>query len=179
MVSEEKKKEVEEKKKVIFKMFARGLELAQSIQQYWLVFNGAIYIWNNFLHIFRNPVRDSQLHPDLSQLLRKFFDAMNNSLKEIEAKGIVYYDLDIKIQTFANIGIMNARLMENSKQVDEVIKICEALLATALSPHTRKLINSIKARVGGGKAPAGKDQKKGGKDAPPEKAGGYNDTFLF
>ena len=49
---------------------------------------------------------------------------MKNSLKEIETKGIVYYDLDTKIQTFANIGLMNARLMENSKQTDEVIKIC-------------------------------------------------------
>lgn len=33
----------------------------------------------------------------------------------------------------------------------------------------------------GGKAAGGaaKDQKKGGKDAPQEKAGGYSDSFLF
>ena len=75
---------------------------------------------------------------------------------------------------------MNARLMENNKQADEVIKICEALLSTALSPHTRKLINSIKARVGGGgKAAGGKDQKKGGKDPASEKSGGSNDAFLI
>lgn len=46
------------------------------------------------------------------------------------------------------------------------MKICEALLVTPLAPHTRKLTNSIKARVsgGGGKVVAqGKDQKKGGK----------------
>lgn len=49
---------------------------------------------------------------------------MKNSLKEIETKGIVYYDLDTKIQTFANIGIIYARLMESQKQPDEVIKIC-------------------------------------------------------
>jgi hypothetical protein len=50
-----------------------------------------------------------------------------------------------------------------------VIKICEALLVTPLSPHTRKLANSIKARVSGsggaGKPGTGKDQKKGGKEA--------------
>lgn len=44
------------------------------------------------------------------------------------------------------------------------------MLVTPLSPHTRKLTNSMKARVtgsGGGKAAGGaKDQKKGGKDAP-------------
>lgn len=43
---------------------------------------------------------------------------MKNSLKEIEAKGIVYYDLDNKIQTFANIGLVYARLMETQKQPD-------------------------------------------------------------
>lgn len=42
----------------------------------------------------------------------------------------------------------------------------------------------MKARVigsGGAKgAPGGaKDQKKGGKDVPQEKAGGYSDSFLF
>ena len=39
---------------------------------------------------------------------------------------------------------------------------------TQLSPHTRKMTNSIKARITSGKGGAGggKDQKKGGKDAP-------------
>jgi hypothetical protein len=52
-------------------------------------------------------------------------------------------------------------------------------LLTQLSPHSRKLINSQKARVGGGKAAGGKEQKKGGKDVPQEKAGGYDDSFVF
>jgi hypothetical protein len=82
------------------------------------VFNGAIYIWNNFLHVFRNPINDTKLHKDLCALLKKYFESMKKSLKEIESKGIVYYDLDTKIQTFANIGIIYARLMENQKQPD-------------------------------------------------------------
>lgn len=40
---------------------------------------------------------------------------MRSSLKQIESKGIVYYDLDTKIQTFANIGLIYARLMEYQK----------------------------------------------------------------
>lgn len=43
---------------------------------------------------------------------------MKNSLKEIEAKGIVYYDLDVKIQAFANVGLVYARFMESQKQPD-------------------------------------------------------------
>lgn len=39
----------------------------------------------------------------------------------------------------------------------------------------------MKARVtgSGGKAAGGKDQKKGGKDVPQDKNGGYSDSFLF
>ena len=106
---------------------------------------------------------------------------MKNSLKEIENKNIIYYDLDTKIQTFANVGLIYARLMEHQKQSDEVSKICEALLLTQLTPHTRKIINSIKARVsnakgGGGKAP---DPKKGAQQQQGDSKGGYNDSFLF
>ncbi len=50
---------------------------------------------------------------------------------------------------------------------------------TNLSPNTRKLINGIKARVAGGKAAGGKpaDPKKGA--PPPQKAPGFNDTFIL
>jgi hypothetical protein len=74
--------------------------------------------------------------------------------------------------------------MENLKQPDEVNKICEVLLTTQLSPHTRKLINSIKSRVSSSKgAPVG--QKPADKNAkapagqPPANAAGTGDLFLF
>lgn len=41
---------------------------------------------------------------------------MRNSLKDIESKNIVYYDLDDKIQAFSNIGLVYARLLESQKQ---------------------------------------------------------------
>lgn len=70
--------------------------------------------------------------------------------------------MDTKIQTYANIGLVLARVKELQKKPDEVLKICESLLSASLSPHTRKLINGVKARIqkSGGKAP---DAKKGGK----------------
>ena len=50
-------------------------------------------------------------------------------------------------------------------------------MLTSLSPHTRKLINGIKARIqkGGAKVP---DNKKGGKE-PQTKSSGSNDAFLL
>ena len=53
------------------------------------------------------------------------------------------------------------------------------MLLNQLPPHSRKLVNSIKARVGGGKGGGKTDPKKGGKEAVQEKSGGYNDSFLF
>lgn len=96
---------------------------------------------------------------------------MRNSLKEIERKQINDYEIDIKIEVLANVGLIYARLMEAKSQHDEVNRVCEALLLTPLSPHTRKLINSIKARVSGVaksgagavKAAAGADAAKGSK----------------
>ena len=82
-LSEEKKNEVSAQKKLLFEYYEKGLKLAENIQQHWLIFNGAIYIWNNFIHIFRNPINDSKLHSSLNQLLKLFFEAMKNSLKEI------------------------------------------------------------------------------------------------
>jgi hypothetical protein len=55
--------------------------------------------------------------------------------------------------------------MEGKGQHDEVMRVCEALLLTPLSPHTRKLINSIKARVSSVAKTSNKqlDKKQGGK----------------
>jgi hypothetical protein len=50
------------------------------------VFNGAIYIWNNFLPIFRNPINDTKVLQEISMMLKEFFETMRNSLKEIEKK---------------------------------------------------------------------------------------------
>lgn len=105
---------------------------------------------------------------------------MKNTLKDGNRK-IITYDSDTKGQIFANIGLIYARQMENLKQADEVGRICEALSSTQLSPHTRKLINSIKARVSAGKGGAAVAQKQAvgkGKEIVNTGESG-NDVFLF
>jgi hypothetical protein len=117
------------------------------------------------LPTFRNPINDARLLDEISNLLREFFEVMKNSFKELEKKQIIDYDRDTKIQVNANIGLVYARLMEGTDQYTEVARVCEALLQLPLGSHTRKLINSIKARVAG--------QSKGGAAAAlkaPDKA---------
>ena len=148
-ITPEKNIQILKKKNAIITNYVKGLKLAESIKQTWLIFNGAIFIWNNYLPVFRNPSNDVKLLPEIATLLKEFFEIMKNSLKELEKKQIIDYDIDTKIQVFANIGQIYARIMERNSQYDEVMRICESLLLTPLNPHTRKMINSIKARVSG------------------------------
>lgn len=96
-LSQDKRDQVISLKKKMCAFFVKGLKLAEYIKQTWLVFNGAIYIWNNFLTVFRNPINDSKLLPEITNLLKEFFEVMKNSLKEIEKKSINDYDIDTKI----------------------------------------------------------------------------------
>ena len=101
------------------------------------------------------------------------------SIKDIEKKMIADYDLDTKIQVYGNVGIIYARLLEGKGNYQEVLNVSESLLLAPLSPHTRKLVNSIKARIsglakggGGAKAPApAKGQQQIGQN--------NNDQILF
>lgn len=111
-LGQDKRDQVMSLKRKMCSNFVKGLKLADSIKQTWLVFNGAIYVWNNFLTIFRNPINDSKLLPEITNLLKEFFEIMKNSLKEIEKKNINDYDIDTKIQVLANVGLVYARLME-------------------------------------------------------------------
>ena len=165
-------------KRDIVKYLVQGLKLAKSVGQSWLIFNGAIYIWNNYLPVFRNPSNDSKILPEILNLLGEFFEAMKNYNKELEKKYIPDYDLDSKMLVYANIGIIYARLLEFKSQYDEVVKACEALLLSPLNPHTRKLINSIRARTSGMAKSTGKAQAvdKGKNQAA---ASQNNDQLLF
>jgi len=82
-------------------------------------------------------------------LLKEFFETMKNAMSNLEKKDISDYDIGTKKEIYANIGLIYARLMEVQGKFTEVMDICTSLLLTPLSPHTRKLINSIKARASG------------------------------
>lgn len=78
-------------KKDIIEDYMKGLKQADSLQQSWLLFNGAIIIWNSYLPYFRSPQNDAKLLPEITPLLREYFDVMKKSLKELENKQITDY----------------------------------------------------------------------------------------
>lgn len=74
---------------------------------------------------------------------------MKNAFGSLEKKFIVDYEKDVKMELISDIGLAYSRLMENKKEFDEVVRICELLIQLPLGPHIRKLIYAVKARVGG------------------------------
>jgi hypothetical protein len=62
----------------IFNLGINGLKLADSINQSWLVFDGAIIVWNSYLNVFCDKSNDSKLFPDIFKLLKEFFEVMRN-----------------------------------------------------------------------------------------------------
>lgn len=72
---------MKEKKGDVLSYLKKSLEDATVSQQNYLIFNGAICLWNNFLHIFRVTSNDSKLRADLLPLLKDYFESMRNSLK--------------------------------------------------------------------------------------------------
>ena len=144
-----KSEELDELKINIMAHYEKALELAISIKQYWLVFNGAINIWNNYLPVFKNSLNDSKLHPNVFGMLEKYFNALKEAIKEIERRKIVDYELENKTQIYGNIALIFARLLEARKEYKEVMYVCEELLLSPLGSQTRKLVNSTRARIAG------------------------------
>jgi hypothetical protein len=179
-VTEQLKTEWNKMKLDIIDYHLQALVLISQIQQNWMIFNGAIYTWNNYLLTFKNPLNDEKLLPEILDLLKAYFESMKSSIKDIEKKMLADYDIDSKIQVYGNMGIIFARLLEGKGKNDEVLKVSETLLLAPLSPHTRKLVNSIKARVstsskGGGKTTAAPTNTKGGQNTGQNN----NDQILF
>jgi hypothetical protein len=62
-----------EKKAEVTAFLKRSLEFALTAQQNYLIFNGAVCLWNNFIHVFRVTANDTRLRPDLAALLKDYF----------------------------------------------------------------------------------------------------------
>ena len=145
--SEYSDEELLRKKKSIIKAFESGAVLAESIAQYWMVFDGAITLWNCYLPIFKNSLNDGALLPEIKGMLKCFFECMQSSVKDIEKQTLADYDRDSKIQVYGNLTIVYARLLERDQKFERVREVTDSLLLAPLSAQTRKMVNSARARV--------------------------------
>jgi hypothetical protein len=122
--------------------------MGQMTQQTWLIFNGAIDFWNNYLPVFRKSNFYELLLPEGVPALVESFEGMNNCFINAAFNSEqIDYELDKKMQIFTNLSMMLARLYEYNVKNDDAVRVCDILLQKQLPSHLRKTFDSIKARV--------------------------------
>lgn len=149
--------------------------MGSQANQTWLIFNGAVEFWNNYLPIFKQLSFQEKILDEGVPAMVESFEGMNNCFDNASfSHDNVDYELSKKMSIFANLSIMLARMHEFLHKNDEAVRVCDILLSKQLPSHLRKTFDSIKARVtkqvaqagaGGGKAPAAGG--KGAKEAAP------------
>ena len=137
-----------EMKNEIISSFIIGAEIALKLKQTWLIFNAGIIIWNTYLTVFKNVQNNRNLHPNTINLLDCYFNALKSVISLIEQRKITDYDFENKIQVYGNISIIFTRILEQNGDYAKVYSITEDMLLVSLSHQTRKIFNSIRARVG-------------------------------
>ena len=109
---EQKDKFLQQKVKFIEHIIA-AVSLGQQGKQSWLVFNASIEFWNNYLPIFKRDNFYEAVHPQGVKAMTECFEAMNNAfIGAVFSSDNVDYELDKKMQIFANLSILLARVHE-------------------------------------------------------------------
>lgn len=147
--------------------------MGSQASQTWLIFNGAVEFWNNYLPIFKQLSFYEIILEDGVDAMIEAFEGMNNCFETANfSHENVDYELAKKMNIFTNLSVMLARIHEFAGKNDDAVRVCETLLQKQLPSHLRKTFDSIKARVtkqvsqGGGAAGKGAPAGKGAKDAP-------------
>jgi hypothetical protein len=132
----------------IIACFIKAVQIAFNLKQTWLVFNAGVLIWNTYLLPFRSVQTKKALHSMTIDLLDTYFNALKSAISVIEQRKIVDYDFENKVQVYGNISIIFTRMLEQRGDYSKAYSITEDLLLVSLSPQTRKIVNSIRSRVG-------------------------------
>ena len=103
--------------------------MGQQTQQSWLIFNGGIEFWNNYLPLFKKPNYFELILSEGVPAMIECFEGMNNCfLNAAFNSENVDYELDKKMQVFANLSMMLSRLYEFLGKNDEAVRVCDILL---------------------------------------------------
>ena len=143
----ENSEQYETKKSLIVAHFVKGINLSLRAKQMWLIFNGGIFIWNNYMHLLKVTKNDKVLHSGTIEMFEHLFESLKSAIKEVETKKVANYDMENMIQTYGSVSIIFVKLLEQKADYGRVIAATDDLLLVPLSLQVRKVINSIRARA--------------------------------
>jgi hypothetical protein len=136
-------------KQALLNHIKEAVRLALSVQQYWLVFNCAIQLWNMYLPIFQAPDFQKLVNENIIPVLTDLFEGLNNGTIFYESIHAQQYDSDYfnRVDLFVDISDIYARLLEAKGRPDESIRICDTLLLRRIKSHHRKRFDTTKSRA--------------------------------
>jgi hypothetical protein len=136
-------------KQLVLNHIKEAVRLAMSVQQYWLVFNCAIQLWNNYLPIIQSPDFLKIINENVIPVLADLFEGLNTATIFYESINSDLYDSDFfkRVDFFVNFADIYARLLEAKGRPDESLRICDTMLLRRLKSHHRKKFDTIKARA--------------------------------
>jgi len=146
--SSEDKKKFKEWKVNFCKHVIQSIKFGSQAQQTWLIFNGTVEFWNNYLPIFKQIAFCDTILEEGVQAMIESFEGMNNVFENATFSAEnVDYELAKKMNIFTNLAVMLARMYEFMEKKDDAVRVCDILLQKQLPSHLRKTFDSIKARV--------------------------------
>jgi len=168
--TEDQKNQFHEWKQTLCTHISKSAILAQSVNQSWLVYNICVYLWNNYLKIFREAEFSKKIFKGAKEAFKDCYQSASKLvLTFLFDKENSDYLIKDKCDLISHIGLYYARLEEDAGNHTEAVKVCDDILSKQPPPHLRKHFDALKAaitkQVGSGKAPAG-GAAKGTKPAP-------------
>ena len=146
--TEEQKRMYAEWKEKVYTHIEKGCEMGLSVRQTWLVYNAAIILWNLYLPVVRLPDFQSKLIPNSKSAFRVCFESMGQMLPSGSFDpDNVDYNLNTKINIYANLGQTYAKLLEHQNQNADAVKVCDDAINKQLPSHLRKAFDAIKVYI--------------------------------
>lgn len=116
-------------KKLFVDHVQQGVKFAMGSYQTWLIFNGTMHFWNNYLPIFKRMNFYEIINEDALPCMAECFEGMNNTFITANfGSDNIDYDLHTKLSLFTNFSIIYCRILEHRENKDEALRICDLLL---------------------------------------------------
>ena len=133
----------------ILKNISKANYLAVSVQQYWLVFNIAVQLWNCYLPIIKSYNFVNIILENVIETMSEVFESLNSAMIYYESISSETTDNEYftKVDLFINFSSFYAKVLEGKGRQDESIRVCDVILGRKLTSQSRKIFDQIKARA--------------------------------
>jgi len=136
---------------------SQGLALATSIKQAWLVTNGAVILWNQYLSVLRVPEFEAHIYPAALDTFKQVYESMMGFVERQQLVAnpgtlsslnrITDLNYPRKMQVLCSVAVVVLRMELSKGQPDNVMRLAEGILMKAIPSQFRKEVESIRGKA--------------------------------